>query len=68
MPIGQQFLYVAVGLPVSQLAAHRQRDHLTREPTASRAHDATFDLIVALVSLAAAGSGSANATTVRGTR
>jgi hypothetical protein len=33
---GEQFLGVAIGQPVTQIPAHRNRDHLTREPIAGR--------------------------------
>jgi hypothetical protein len=59
-PLGQQLLDVALGQPVSQIPARRHRDHLTREPIASRAHDATFDRIIAPVWLTS--PGPANAT------
>ena len=34
--LGQQFLHVAVGQAVPQVPAHRDRDHLSREPEASK--------------------------------
>jgi hypothetical protein len=34
--LGQQLLDIAIGQPVAQLPAHRDRDHRTRETVASR--------------------------------
>jgi hypothetical protein len=34
--LGKQLLHVAVGQAITQVPAHRNRDHLTRKPIASR--------------------------------
>jgi hypothetical protein len=35
-PLAEQFLDIAVGQPVAQVPAHRDRDHLPREPVTRR--------------------------------
>ena len=39
--LGQQFLDIAIGQPVAQIPAHRDRDHLPREPVTGRCDDDT---------------------------
>jgi hypothetical protein len=56
--LGQQLLDIAVGQPVAQVPAHRDRDHLSRERYPAGGDDtADFRLNTGSVSVTATGHG-----------